>query len=81
MKYESVPSSYEYEKQQKEAGNEFLYKFTSARRSIGFGGSSLREHEEAMEGVVEIGRETFKEEVKAKGWVEVVGEFFVKEIR
>ncbi|KAK9357648.1 hypothetical protein V1504DRAFT_436546 [Lipomyces starkeyi] len=39
VRYESKEES--YEKEQKEQGNDFLYKFTSARRSIGFGGSEL----------------------------------------
>jgi hypothetical protein len=39
--YGSKEESYIFEEEQRVLGNEFLWKFTSARRSIGFGGSEL----------------------------------------
>jgi hypothetical protein len=39
--YGSKEETYTFEAEQKKLGNDFLYKFTSARRSIGFGGSIL----------------------------------------
>jgi hypothetical protein len=42
VKYGTKEESYVYELEQKAAGNEFLYKFTSARRALGFGGAEMK---------------------------------------
>ncbi|KDR76012.1 hypothetical protein GALMADRAFT_139768 [Galerina marginata CBS 339.88] len=41
VQYLSKESSYAYEEEQKASGNEFMYRFTSARRVLGFGDSVM----------------------------------------
>ncbi|KDR76013.1 hypothetical protein GALMADRAFT_279302 [Galerina marginata CBS 339.88] len=63
VQYLSKDSSYIFEQEQKALGNEFMYKFTSARRALGFGGA-------AFDGVdngsyLELKPTTWEEAVKA----------------
>jgi len=64
VQYNSKESSYVFEKEQKALGNEFMYKFTSARRALGFGGAALEGIDN--ESYPELKPLTWEDVVKAK---------------